>query len=104
MKKRRKKNEIKEDWEIVETRGAVTLKHGDPDYRVFDVECQLGKFRVMDYSYKPLDREIFWLPDITPVRNSTEEYKTAAILVNGYVQVIHDKLPDKEKKKWPLAE
>jgi hypothetical protein len=100
MKKRRKK----EDWEIIETRGSVILKYNEPDYRVFDVYCELGKFRVMDYGYEPLDREIFWLPDITQVRSNTEEYETAVILVNGYIKIIHDKLPSKEKKKWPLVE
>ena len=89
--------------EKIELKGNVTLIYNDKGMRVFTINCDAGKFTVVDYSYNPLDREIYWSNDTTRVKASSEEYKIAAALADGYIKGVYAKLPKEAKKDWPLT-
>jgi hypothetical protein len=86
-----------------ELKGRVTMLHNKNGCRVFDVSSDLGEFRVMDYSYDPLDREIFWSREVKRIHTGCEEYDVASALANAYIYTVYDKLNATDKKNWPLV-
>jgi hypothetical protein len=86
-----------------ELKGKVMLLYNEKGTRAFNVNCDEGKFTIIDYTYEPLDREIYWENDTTRVKGSSEEFKVAAALVDGYIRGVHAKLSKEAKKAWPLV-
>jgi hypothetical protein len=87
----------------VEIKGKVMLAYNEKGMRVFNINCDEGKFTVVDYAYDPLDREIYWSNDTTRVKGSSEEFKVASALADGYIRGVHAKLSKDAKKNWPLV-
>lgn len=77
--------------------------HNKNGMRVFDVNTSYGDFRVVDYSYNPLDREIYWARDTQRVTKGSKEYDVAETITNGYIQGIYEKLKPASRKNWPLV-
>lgn len=93
---------MKEKYETLS--GRVALLYNKDGCRAFAVKCDLGKFKVVDYQAAPLDREIYWDNESHNMLNqTTEEYSTASVLVDGYIEGIYEKLTPEERKKWPLV-
>ena len=86
-------------------KGKVALlynnNNNNNDARAFNVNYAGGSFIVMDYSYDPLDREIYWERDTRLVRPGTTEYTDVSDLVKGYVNGIYAKFK-KKPKNWPI--
>ena len=84
-------------------RGKVVLLYNKNGMRVFDITCDDGYFRVVDYAYDPLDREIYWARGIVLLNTASKEYEVAEALANGYIRGVHSKLKAAAKKNWPLV-
>lgn len=89
---------------ILETvSGKVVLMHNKNGMRVFDITCDQGYFRVVDYSYDPLDREVYWVRGIIALNTASKEYEVVVALADGYIRGVHSKLKAAAKKNWPLV-
>ena len=84
-------------------KGKVVLLHNKDGMRVFDITCDQGYFRVVDYSAKPLDREIYWARSVVLLNPTSKEYEVATALANGYIRGVYNKLKAGSKKNWPLV-
>ena len=93
---------MKEKYETL--RGKVTLLYNEKGCRAFKVQADLGNFKVVDYKYDPLDREIYWDNATHNILNTaSEEYDVASALVNGYIRGVHEKLKPEAQADWPLV-
>lgn len=81
----------------------MTLLYNKDGIRAFDLRCDLGYFRIVDYSYVPFDREIFWGTEIKKIHTGCEEYVIADSLINAYIRGVYEKLNPKNRKNWPLV-
>ena len=88
---------------IEQLKGKVMLLHNKNGVRAFDLRCDMGYFRIVDYTYDPLDREIYWAAEIIKVNTASEEYDVAGSLIDAYIRGIYDKLSPENRKKWPLV-
>jgi hypothetical protein len=91
------------NYEETTVSGKVVLLYNKNGMRVFDITCAQGYFRVVDYKYNPLDREIYWARGIILLNTKSKEYEVAEALANGYIRGVHRKLKAAAKKNWPLV-
>ena len=89
---------MKEKYETLS--GRVALIYNNKGCRAFLVKCDLGNFKVVDYTYDPLDREIYWDNQTHNQLNpASEEYSAASALTDGYLQSIYEKAVQKAEKQ-----